>query len=107
MLVIGSRPAAGNGDAAALAATAYRGLLLALPASTALWFGDLRDRGTAAAVESYTRAEHSPVLLAIPDARILEVPTLEPLLYDASGPVTATREFIRDPRGTAEYLTRP
>ena len=56
--------AAGNADAAALAATAYRGLLLALPASTALWFGDLRDRGTAAAVESYTRAEHSPVLLA-------------------------------------------
>ena len=56
--------AAGSGDAAALAATAYRGLLLALPASTALWFGDLRDRGTAAAVESYTREQHSPVLLA-------------------------------------------
>jgi hypothetical protein len=63
-LVMRSCHAAGDGDAAALAATAYRGLLLALPASTALWFGDLRDRGTAAAVESYTRAEHSPVLLA-------------------------------------------
>ena len=64
MLVLEPRPAAGSGDAAALAATAYRGLLLALPASTALWFGDLRDRGTAAAVESYTREQHSPVLLA-------------------------------------------
>lgn len=52
-------------------------------------------------------ATHSPVLLAVPDARILDVPSLEPLLYDASGPLTATREFIRDPRGTAEYLTRP
>lgn len=58
--------AAGAADAAetALAATAYRGLLLALPASAALWFGDLRDRGTAAAVESYTRGVHSPMLLA-------------------------------------------
>lgn len=66
------------------------------------YLGDLARRGA-----QVLMATHSPVLLAIPDARILEVPTLEPLLYDASGPVTASREFIRDPRGTAEYLTRP
>lgn len=52
-------------------------------------------------------ATHSPVLLAIPDAMILEVPTLEHLLYDATAPAQSTREFINDPRGTAAFLTRP
>ena len=52
-------------------------------------------------------ATHSPVLLAIPEARILEVPSLEPLLFDACEPLTATREFINDPAGTAAYLTSP
>lgn len=51
-------------------------------------------------------ATHSPVLLAVPDARIVHVPTLEPLLYDATEPPNATHEFIRDPRGTAAYLTQ-
>ncbi|WP_311524512.1 AAA family ATPase [uncultured Corynebacterium sp.] len=52
-------------------------------------------------------ATHSPVLLAIPDARILHVPDLEPMLYDDCEPVTATREFINDPTGTARYLVGP
>ncbi|OFL93570.1 AAA family ATPase [Corynebacterium sp. HMSC055D05] len=52
-------------------------------------------------------ATHSPVLLAIPDARILHVPDLEPMLYDDCEPVTATREFINDPAGTARYLVGP
>lgn len=52
-------------------------------------------------------ATHSPVLLAIPDARILHVPDLEPVLYDDCEPVTATREFINDPAGTARYLVGP
>ena len=52
-------------------------------------------------------ATHSPVLLALPDARILRTPTLEPLPYDVCEPVTATREFINDPAGTAEYLVEP
>lgn len=47
-----------------MAAAAYRGVLLALPASAALWFGDLRDRGLAAAVEAYTRTHVSPALLS-------------------------------------------
>lgn len=52
-------------------------------------------------------ATHSPVLLAIPDARILHVPDLDPMLYDDCEPVTATREFINDPAGTARYLVGP
>ena len=49
-------------------------------------------------------ATHSPVLLAVPDARILAVPTLEPMLFDDSELVTATREFINDPAGTVRFL---
>lgn len=49
-------------------------------------------------------ATHSPVLLAAPDARIVSVPTLEPMLFDDSEPVTATQEFVRDPAGTARFL---
>ena len=49
-------------------------------------------------------ATHSPVLLALPEARILSVPSLEPMLFDDCEPVTATREFINDPAGTAQYL---
>ena len=49
-------------------------------------------------------ATHSPVLLAVPGARIVEVPSLEQVHYSAAEPVTATREFIRDPAGTAAYL---
>lgn len=52
-------------------------------------------------------ATHSPVLLAAPDARILSVPTLEPMLFDDSEPVTATQEFINDPTGTARFLVEP
>ena len=52
-------------------------------------------------------ATHSPVLLAIPGARTVGVPTLEPVLYDACEPVTATREFISDPAGTAQFLVQP
>ena len=49
-------------------------------------------------------ATHNPVLLAVPDARILAVPALEPMLFDDSEPVTATQEFVRDPAGTARFL---
>ncbi len=52
-------------------------------------------------------ATHSPVLLAVPGARIVGVPTLEPVLYDACEPVTATWEFIDDPGGTAQFLVGP
>ena len=49
-------------------------------------------------------ATHSPVLLAVPGARIVNVPTLERMLYRDTEPPAATREFIRDPHGTAAYL---
>lgn len=49
-------------------------------------------------------ATHSPVLLAVPDARILAVPALEPMLFDDTEPVTATQEFIDDSAGTARFL---
>lgn len=52
-------------------------------------------------------ATHSPVLLAIPGARIVAVPALEQVPFSATEPVTATREFIRDPAGTAAYLVEP
>ena len=49
-------------------------------------------------------ATHSPVLLAVPDARILTVPALEHMPFEDCEPVTATREFIDDPAGTARFL---
>lgn len=52
-------------------------------------------------------ATHSPVLLAVPDAHILSVPTLAPVPYGDCEPVTATREFIDDPVGTAQFLVQP
>ncbi|MCG7292585.1 vitamin B12-transporter ATPase [Corynebacterium afermentans subsp. afermentans] len=52
-------------------------------------------------------ATHSPVLLAVPDARIVSVPTLEPVLFRDCEPVTATQEFVRDPAGTARFLVEP
>ncbi len=60
--------AEGGGGAATTTARVarclYAGVLHALPASARTWFGDLRDRGTAAAVEAYTSAAVSPALLA-------------------------------------------
>ncbi len=44
--------------------TLYRAVLRALPATARVWFGDLRDRGLAAAVESYTAVAEGPALLA-------------------------------------------
>jgi hypothetical protein len=46
------------------AAALYRAVLLLLPASARSWFSDLRDRGTAAAVEGYTVTHESPALLS-------------------------------------------
>jgi hypothetical protein len=47
-----------------LAAGVYRAVLWLLPASARLWFGDLRDKARAAAVEGYTVRFESPALLA-------------------------------------------
>ena len=47
-----------------VAAGVYRAVLWLLPASARLWFGDLRDKARAAAVEGYTVRFESPALLA-------------------------------------------
>lgn len=54
----------------ALAAALYSSVLYLLPASARTWFGDLRDRGAAAAVEAYTAAVESPALVAAEIAAI-------------------------------------
>ena len=41
----------------------YRVALRALPAATRVWFGDLRERGTARALAAATAAAVSPALL--------------------------------------------
>ncbi|GAB4820968.1 hypothetical protein N2152v2_008014 [Parachlorella kessleri] len=55
-----------------LAVLLYSALLQALPASARLWFSDLRDRGTSAAVERYTAASVSGGLLAAEFAAVME-----------------------------------
>jgi hypothetical protein len=42
----------------------YSALLFALPSEVRLWYGELRDRGTIAALRHYTMAHVSPWLLA-------------------------------------------
>lgn len=45
-------------------------------------------------------ATHSPVLLAVPDARILEIGddgSIEPVSFDDALPVRSTRRFLADP----------
>lgn len=51
----------------------YRAVLRLLPASARTWFGDLRDRSMAAAVEAYTAAAESPALIAAELASIQQV----------------------------------
>jgi hypothetical protein len=55
------------------AAVLYAAVLQALPASARLWFADLRDRGTAVAIERYTSAAVSGQLLAAELAAVTEV----------------------------------
>lgn len=52
-------------------------------------------------------ATHSPVLMAIPGAEILEVGAAGILRrdFEDTEAVRAAREFIADPEGTADYLT--
>lgn len=51
-------------------------------------------------------ATHSPILLAIPGARILEIADgrISHTAYDDTELVQATREFLDDPAGAAAYL---
>jgi E3 ubiquitin-protein ligase listerin len=47
-----------------LSACCFRGALAQLPASARLWFGSLRDKALAMAVEAYASRQESPALLA-------------------------------------------
>jgi len=52
-------------------------------------------------------ATHSPILLAVPGARILAIGddgTLTPIAYDDALPVRATRRFLDDPARTLREL---
>jgi predicted ATPase len=52
-------------------------------------------------------ATHSPILLAVPDARILQVDidgTIEQVDYGAAEPVTLTRSFLADPARFLHHL---
>ncbi len=52
-------------------------------------------------------ATHSPVLLAVPDARILQIDEdgqIERTDYDEADPVTLTRGFLTDPRRFLRHL---
>jgi predicted ATPase len=52
-------------------------------------------------------ATHSPVLLAVPDARILEIGddgSIEPVDYDSALPVGSTRRFLADPAMSVREL---
>lgn len=51
-------------------------------------------------------ATHSPIMLAIPDAAIVEITEhgLEDTVYEEAEAVIATREFLEDPQGTIRYI---
>ena len=51
-------------------------------------------------------ATHSPILLAVPGASILEINEagMHPIDYGDAEAVRATREFLADPQGTVDYL---
>jgi len=54
-------------------------------------------------------ATHSPVLLAVPGARILEIDeegSIGPVDYDDALPVRTTRRFLADPAATVRALLR-
>lgn len=52
-------------------------------------------------------ATHSPILLAVPGARILQIDDagrVEPVDYDAAAPVVLTRSFLADPGRFLQHL---
>ncbi|WP_446210405.1 hypothetical protein [Micromonospora sp. IBSANI012] len=52
-------------------------------------------------------ATHSPILLAVPHARILQIDvtgTMSEVSYDEAQPVVLTRSFLADPRRYLHYL---
>jgi predicted ATPase len=55
-------------------------------------------------------ATHSPILLALPGATILEIRDdgeITPVEYDEAMPVRLTKDFLADPGRYLDYLTAP
>lgn len=79
------------------AALSARGLLAALR----------RIHDLVAAGSQFLIATHSPVLLALPGARIIAIDSvgrLEQVEYDEAEPVVLTRSFLESPARTLRYL---
>lgn len=52
-------------------------------------------------------ATHSPILLAVPGATILQIDvhgSIEPVSYDEAEPVTLTRAILNDPQQFLHHL---
>jgi predicted ATPase len=66
-----------------------------------------RIRDLAAVGSQFVIATHSPILLAIPQARILQIDacgTINEVAYDEAQPVVLTRSFLADPQRYLHYL---
>lgn len=66
-----------------------------------------RIHDLAAAGSQFIIATHSPILLAVPDARIVQIDTdgrLSDVSYDDAEPVTVMRAFLGDPARYLHYL---
>lgn len=64
--------------------------------------GELIEQGS-----QFIIATHSPILLAVPNALILQIDidgTIEPVDYDAAEPVTLIRSFLADPARFLHHL---
>lgn len=64
--------------------------------------GELVEQGS-----QFIVATHSPILLAVPNARILQINidgTIEQVDYDAAEPVASTRGFLADPARVLHHL---
>ena len=69
---------------------------------------ELRDRITELAAQDaqFFIATHSPIVLQVPGAQIIEITDvgIQPVNYDDCELVAAYREFLADPHGTAAFL---
>ena len=89
--------------AARLAVGLYRVALRALPAATRVWFGDLRERGTARALAAATAAAVSPALL---DAEFAAVELASSGGYGGGGLDDAGELTVKASRGAREVTAR-
>jgi predicted ATPase len=66
-----------------------------------------RIHDLARAGAQFVVATHSPILLAVPDAQILQIDatgTIDEVSYDDAQPVVLTRSFLADPQRYMHYL---